>query len=121
MIRQTLACRATDDDGKDSAWLFPARRRNGIPQYTTTLAHEITKWTAKPEESPFTDNPFTPRGLQRTWKTRSGEVGISKDIRDRIQNHALQNVSSEHYDRYDYLKEKREAMESWEKALLKIV
>ena len=30
-----------------------------------------------------------------------------------LQNHALQDVSSLHYDRYDYLKEKRAAMDIW--------
>lgn len=43
-----------------------------------------------------------------------GEAGIAKDLRDRIQNHALQDVSSKHYDRYDYLVEKRKALEIWE-------
>lgn len=43
-----------------------------------------------------------------------GEAGISKDIRDRIQNHALNDVSSKHYDRYDYLTEKRRALDTWE-------
>ena len=43
-----------------------------------------------------------------------GEIGVSKELRDRIQNHALQDVSSKHYDRYDYLVEKRRALEQWE-------
>jgi hypothetical protein len=43
-----------------------------------------------------------------------GAAGISKEIRDRIQNHALNYVSSKHYDRYDYLTEKRMALEIWE-------
>ena len=41
------------------------------------------------------------------------EIGISKEIRDRIQNHALQDVSSRHYDRYEYLEEKRQAVKVW--------
>ena len=57
---------------------------------------------------------FTARDLRRTCKTLMGEAGISKEIRDRIQNHALNDVSSKHYDRYDYLPEKRRALEIWE-------
>jgi integrase len=57
---------------------------------------------------------FTARDLRRTCKTLMGEAGISKEIRDRIQNHALNDVSSKHYDRYDYLTEKRRALEIWE-------
>lgn len=41
-----------------------------------------------------------------------GETGISKEIRDRIQSYALNDVSSKHYDRYDYLTEKRRALET---------
>jgi len=40
-----------------------------------------------------------------TFKTLMGEVGISKEIRDSIQNHALNDVSSKHCDRYEYLTE----------------
>ncbi len=43
-----------------------------------------------------------------------GEEGISKEIRDRIQSHALNDVSSKDYDRNDYLTEKRRALEIWE-------
>lgn len=57
------------------------------------------------------------RDIRRTCKTLMGELGISKELRDRIQNHALQDVSSRHYDRYDYLAEKRDALEQWERRL----
>jgi integrase len=56
---------------------------------------------------------FSPRDLRRTWKTWAGHAGLSKEERDRLQNHAPRDVSSVHYDRYDYLKEKRSAMERW--------
>jgi hypothetical protein len=36
---------------------------------------------------------------------------MSKEIRDRIQNHALQDVSSKNYDRWTYIPEKRVAMD----------
>lgn len=46
-----------------------------------------------------------------------GELGISKALRDRLQNHALNDVSSKHYDRYEYLSEKRRALELWDSKL----
>lgn len=64
---------------------------------------------------------FTPRDLRRTCKTRMGEIGISKDIRDKIHNHAQNDVSTKHYDRYDYLAEKRQAMDAWERWLNMVV
>ncbi|MDG2560557.1 integrase, partial [Vibrio parahaemolyticus] len=60
---------------------------------------------------------FIPRDLRRTCKTLMGEIGVSKALRDRLQNHALNDVSSKHYDRYEYLAEKRYALELWESKL----
>ncbi len=57
---------------------------------------------------------FSPRDFRRTWKTLAGFAGISKTDRDRLQNHAMGDISSRHYDRYDYLEEKRAAMAKWE-------
>jgi integrase len=55
----------------------------------------------------------TNRDLRRTWKTLAGQAGLSKEIRDRLQNHTLQDVSSKSYDRWNYMPEKRAAMEKW--------
>jgi integrase len=57
---------------------------------------------------------FNPRDIRRTWKTLSAQAGLTKDERDLIQNHTKRDVSSVHYDRYDYFREKREAMEKWD-------
>lgn len=55
----------------------------------------------------------TNRDLRRSFKTLGGKASLSKEIRDRIQNHSLQDVSSKHYDKYSYLDEKRQAMQVW--------
>lgn len=57
----------------------------------------------------------TNRDLRRTWKTLAGQAGVPKEIRDRIQNHALQDVSSKSYDRWNYMREKRAGMAKWDK------
>jgi len=57
----------------------------------------------------------TNRDLRRTWKTLAGQAGVPKEIRDRIQNHALQDVSSKSYDRWNYMREKRTGMAKWDK------
>ena len=56
----------------------------------------------------------TNRDLRRTWKTLAGQAGISKEIRDRLQNHTLQDVSSKSYDRWSYMPEKRAAIAAWD-------
>lgn len=56
---------------------------------------------------------FTPRDIRRTWKTLTGLAGLDKEIRDRLQHHAMRDVGSKNYDRYQYLREKRAAMARW--------
>jgi integrase len=64
---------------------------------------------------------FTPKDLRRTFKTLAGAAGISKEMRDRLQNHAEAGVSARHYDRYDYLPERRAAMERWADYLDRVI
>jgi integrase len=61
----------------------------------------------------------TNRDLRRTWKTLAGQAGVLKEIRDRIQNHALQDVSSKSYDRWNYMREKRAGMAKWDKSFVR--
>lgn len=56
---------------------------------------------------------FTGRDLRRTWKTQAGAAGISKTDRDLVQNHKAGDVSGRHYDRWEYMPEKRAAVERW--------
>lgn len=60
---------------------------------------------------------FNPRDLRRTFKTLAAALGMSLELRDRIQNHKIRGVSSHHYDRYQYLAEKRAGLEIWEKKI----
>lgn len=58
--------------------------------------------------------PFNLRDIRRTCETRLAEIGISKDTRAQLLSHGISGVQAKHYDRYDYLAEKREALEVWE-------
>lgn len=64
---------------------------------------------------------FSPRDIRRTFKTLAGSMGISLEMRNRLQGHAMSDVGSVHYDRYDYLTEKRAAMATWTTGLAEIV
>lgn len=97
----------------DSEFIFPHRLDDTKHMRTDSLSQAIDRYrTSTPQIK-----PFTARDLRRTCKTLMGELGISKSIRDRLQNHALNDVSSKHYDRYEYLPEKRRALEAWEQKL----
>jgi integrase len=64
---------------------------------------------------------FSARDLRRTFKTLAGSMGISLEMRNRLQGHALVDVGSVYYDRFDYLDQKRDAMEQWGAGLQKII
>lgn len=56
---------------------------------------------------------FNLRDLRRTWKTLAGQAGVSKEVRDLLQNHTRSDVSARHYDRYAYMPEKQAGMRVW--------
>ncbi len=61
---------------------------------------------------------YSLRDIRRTCETRMAEMGIGKDLRAQIQSHGLGGVQDRHYDRHDYLPEKRRALETWTARLL---
>jgi len=89
--------------------LFPAgHSRQGstrVNSVTTALQDYRTFWGTE---------HWTLRDLRRTAKTVLGQRKVPKDLRDRFHGHAMADVSSKHYDRYDYLDEKRSVMASWD-------
>lgn len=55
---------------------------------------------------------FTPGDLRRTVETRLAAEGVSLEVRAQLQSHGLGGVQARHYDRHDYLSEKRAALET---------
>lgn len=91
-------------------WFFPSAKDASKPVSHGTLYSFV--WRQRDRGViPYATN----RDLRRTFKTFAGKAGVSKDIRDRIQNHALQDVSSKNYDRWNYMPEKRAGMALWDK------
>ncbi|MGF1546034.1 MAG: site-specific integrase [Thiotrichales bacterium] len=98
--------------------LFPNRDHPDQPIRLDSISKAVARFC---KSDGWTHDPFTPRDLRRTWKTLTGELGLSKEIRDRIQNHALNDVASKHYDLWSYLPEKVTAMTAWGERLHRIV
>ena len=97
-------------------WLFPSQKDPSKPVSASTLYAFI--WRQRERGViPHATN----RDLRRTWKTLAGKAGVPKDIRDRIQNHALQDVSSKSYDRWTYLPEKRAGMDKWNEFVVRLL
>jgi integrase len=104
--------KAQQAESEDSPYIFPHRHDKQKPINLGTLAHSIKRYCESSEI-----RKFVPRDIRRTCKTLMGEIGISKTDRDRIQNHTIQDVSTKHYDRYEYLPEKQRGLQIWEQGL----
>jgi integrase len=103
----------------DSEFLFPALRGSQrAPHLSIDVIYRgLKRWCTGigfPAE-------FAPRDLRQTWMSRAGEIGLSKEIRDRIQDRPPTDVGAKHYDRYDYLDKIREALDAWDERLREIL
>lgn len=102
--------------GVISDYLFPAGGEGC--RTASALGQAIERYCepqGRSKRAPF--ERFTPRDLRRTWKTRAAEIGLGLEIRNRLQGHALTDVGSRNYDKFDYLSDKRKAMLTFTKAL----
>ena len=61
--------------------------------------------------------PFTTHDLRRTVETGMAASKVPEEYRDRVLNHVNTSVGAVHYNMYDYLDEKREALEKWARRL----
>lgn len=94
----------------EHGWFFPSAKDPSKPVSHGTLYSFV--WRQRDRGViPYVTN----RDLRRTFKTLAGKAGVPKEIRDRLQNHALQDVSSKNYDRWNYMPEKRAGMAKWDK------
>jgi len=121
-ILNNLADRAiamsTHGDGK-SPLLFTSDGRRGLRVETVSalvnsLASEMLT-TKKLREG------FELRDLRRTCETMLAALGVSSDIRAQVQSHGLGGVQARHYDRHNYMAEKRSTLEAWNQHLQVIV
>lgn len=64
---------------------------------------------------------FTPHDLRRTCSTKLGEMLYPTYLIKRITNHKPTGITDRVYNKYEYFKEKREALDAWGIQLLKIV
>ncbi len=56
---------------------------------------------------------FTPHDLRRTVETGMAAARVPKEYRDRVLNHVDSSVGGTAYNKWDYIDEKREALQKW--------
>ena len=59
--------------------------------------------------------PWTIHDLRRTAATKMAQLGATEFVVGRVLNHAAAGVTGKHYNQYDYIAEKRTALEAWAK------
>ena len=99
-------------------YLFPAHKpKTKAPMPESSVTKAVQRLCKRKEIK-----AFTPRDLRRTVKTRLAEMGVEKEVRDRLMNHALRgDVAEAHYNQYDYLKEKKSALSRWDSRLTSFI
>ena len=97
---------------KADRWVFPSV--NGQSLRRLALSHAVRR------NNYFGLIRWTPHDLRRTAVTHMAGAGVDRFIRERILNHS-QGKMAETYDLYTYDKEKRRALEKWERKLRSII
>jgi integrase len=112
--------------GGKSKYLFPSRVNNDEATDPHVLSKAMLRFSDDlaadtPAARSWKVNPPTPHDLRRTFATRLSSLGIAKEVRDALMNHAATDVGSRHYDQYQKLPEKRHAVNLWATALAAIL
>lgn len=103
---------------KGDVYVFPSPKHPGKHLRRGFLEKRMVKIR---EASGITD--FTPHDLRRTVTTYFGKLKVEQIIKKKILNHAKKKKSdvTDIYDQFEYLDEKRDALEKWEALLLEMV
>lgn len=64
---------------------------------------------------------FTWRTMRATIETHLAELGVDEQRRAWLLSHGRSGVQAKHYDRYNYIKEKREDLDKWSRYLDQLV
>lgn len=90
--------------------LFATKR--GITNLET-LSNAVAEISAKMVLDGKASASFSMRDIRRTAETHLAELKVSKDVRAQLLSHGLSGVQGRHYDKYEYLPEKLDALQVW--------
>ena len=97
------------DYTSESPFIFPSRILMKHSDAPITHVRKATRriWRNLEIES------FSAHDLRRTCATKLGQMQVSSHVIARILNHKQTDVTNAVYNQYEYLKEKREALDAW--------
>lgn len=99
-------------------YLFSVTAGASGAAYSTVLMRLREVVAAMQEAGELEKGAFTAGDLRRTVETRLAAEGVSVEIRAQLQSHGLGGVQARHYDRHDYIPEKRVALETLHRLLV---
>ena len=100
----------------DTPFVFTSSYKPEQPMTVNAMARAVNRH----REEIGIKNRFTPHDLRRTLRTKLAEIGVSDVIGEKVLGHKLQGVLAV-YNRHHYDVEKRQALESWELKLKRIL
>ena len=108
-----LALELFEQRQKKDRWLFPSVKGQslGVLALSRALRHN---------REHFGLSRFTPHDLRRTAASHLASVGVDRFIISRVLNHTDREITGV-YDRFGYDKQKRRALNRWERKLRSII
>jgi integrase len=97
-----------------SAWVLPTKKNSGDPLDPKQLTRGLAKCLKRFKSQGIAR--FTLHDLRRTCRTGLSVLRVPAHIAERVLNHVQPGIAGV-YDRYDYLEEKREALDKWSEHL----
>jgi integrase len=102
-----------------SRWLFPANHT--VKEDTHMTGSAIDHALRRSLDALENVGHFSPHSLRATATTHMASMRISGEIISKILNHAKKGVTEQHYNKYEYEEEKRNALDAWSHRLKDII
>jgi integrase len=98
--------------GRGSEWLLPARKMQSrmVPYISADTINAALAKCVRPLMAPV--DHFTLHDLRRTARTHFEALGVPPHVAERCLNHSIKGLIGV-YNRYDYIDERREALQRW--------
>lgn len=93
--------------------------RPGRPLTPTSVARAVSRYADRLGNKAQEEGHWRPHDLRRTVRTGLAAAGIPETIAEAVIGHTRQGIVAV-YDRHRYEREKRKALETWERRLLRI-
>jgi integrase len=111
-LHELLASRKRDCASHDDR-VFGATRKETVGAVLNELC------AAMADAGELENGPFQLRDIRRTVETHLAALGVSSDVRAQLQSHGLGGIQQRHYNRHEFMDEKRDALAKWAGRLVK--